>query len=124
LVIELKELKFRVWDNSKQKMHKLQGMTFDPKSFTPADLKIPGLTWRPAFEFELLTWVNLSDKNGVDVYEGDYVKISSTVYEIVYEVVWDEPTVSFHLQELDKPLRRSILDASLGDIVGNKFEEI
>ena len=101
-------------------MHKLQGMTFDAKSLNPADLKLTGLTWRPIEEFELLQWVYLSDKNEVDVYEGDYVKISSTVYE----VVWYKPLVCFQLQELEGTSRRSIIDVSLGDIVGNKFENI
>lgn len=101
-------------------MHKLQGMTFDAKSLNPADLKLTGLPWRPIGDFELLQWVYLSDKNGVDVYEGDYVKISDSVYE----VVWYEPLVSFQLQELEGPLSRSIIDVTLGDVVGNKFENI
>ena len=116
----MNELKFRVWDSLKYKMHKLQGMTFDAKSLIPADLKLTGLTWRPIGEFELLQWVHLSDKNGVDVYEGDYVKISSSVYE----VLWYEPLVCFQLQELEGSLSRSIIDVTLGDIVGNKYEKV
>lgn len=114
----MRELKFRVWDSFKHKMHKLQGMTFDAQSFVPSALKIPGLTWRPVEEFELLQWVYLSDINGVNVYEGDYIKISSEVYK----VVWNELVVNFELEALDGSLSRSIIDVSLGDIVGNKFE--
>jgi len=99
-------------------MHKLHGMTFDSQSFIPSAVKVPGLNWRPVEEFELLQWVYLSDYNGVNVYEGDYIKISSTVYN----VLWNETIVNFQLEELDGSLSRSILDVSLGDIVGNKFE--
>jgi uncharacterized phage protein (TIGR01671 family) len=114
----LKKLKFRVWDNIKHKMHKLQGMTFDTQSFIPSALKLPGLSWRPIEEFELLQWICLADNNGVDVYEGDYIKILS----IVYKVVWNETVVNFQLQELEGSLNRSIIDVSLGQIVGNEFE--
>ncbi|GEM_PF-968535 len=114
----MKQLKFRVWDSLKHKMHKLHGMTFDSQSFIPSAVKVPGLNWRPVEEFELLQWVYLSDYNGVNVYEGDYIKISSTVYN----VLWNETIVNFQLEELDGSLSRSILDVSLGDIVGNKFE--
>lgn len=99
-------------------MNKLQGMTFDSKRFVPDAVKLPGLTWRPVAEFELLQWVCLSDNNGVNVYEGDYIEISSTVYN----VLWNETIANFQLEELDSSLSRSILDVSLGVIVGNKFE--
>jgi len=114
----LNKLKFRVWDSLKHKMHKLQGMTFDAKSLIPADLKLTGLTWRPIGEFELLQWVHLCDKNGVDVYEGDYIKISS----IIYNVVWNDTILNFQLEELDGTSKRSIIDVSQGVIVGNQFE--
>ncbi|HEY8890567.1 MAG TPA: YopX family protein [Clostridium sp.] len=114
----MREIKFRVWDNLKQKMHKLQGMTFDARNSTPAALKLPGLTWRPIEEFELLQWVYLSDMNGVNVYEGDYIKISSTVYN----VSWNETIVNFQLEELNGSLSRSIIDVTLGEIIGNIFE--
>lgn len=110
----MRELKFKAWDNSKQQMHKLQGMTFDAKSSIPSDLKLPGLPWRPIQEYELLQWVYLSDKNGVDVYEGDYIEISSTVYC----VVWNESIVTFQLQQLESTVTRSILDVPQGTIVG------
>lgn len=114
----MKQLKFKAWDSSKQKMHKLQGMTFDAKSYIPSDLKLPGLPWRPIQEYELLQWVYLSDKNGVDVYEGDYIEISSNVYN----VVWDETILNFQLQAKGSSPARNILDVPLGDIIGNKFE--
>lgn len=114
----MKQLKFRAWDSYRQKMHRLQGMTFDAKSFIPSALKIPGVPWRPIEEYELLQWVYVSDKNGVNVYEGDYIKISSTVYK----VVWNDAIVNFQLEELEGSLSRCIIDVSLGDIVGNKFE--
>ena len=113
----MKELKFRAWDNYRQKMHRLQGMTFDAKSFVPTALKLPGLAWRPVEEYELLQWVYLSDKSGVNVYEGDYVKISSTVYK----VLWNDTIVNFQLEELEGSCR-NIIDVSMGDIVGNRFE--
>ncbi|MBZ9687044.1 YopX family protein [Clostridium estertheticum] len=114
----MKQLKFKAWDNYRQKMHKLQGMTFDAKTSVPTALKLPGVPWRPVEEYELLQWVYLSDKNGVDVYEGDYIKISSTVYK----VVWNDTISNFQLEELEGTLSRSIIDISLGNIVGNKFE--
>ena len=99
-------------------MHKLQGVTFDSQSFLPSDIKVPGVSWRPVAEFKLLQWVYLSDNDGVEVYEGDYIKISS----IVYKVVWNETVVNFELHELDSSLSRSIIDVSLGELVGNEFE--
>lgn len=100
-------------------MYKLQGMTFDTQTFIPSALKLPGLSWRPVEEFELLQWVYLSDKNGANVYEGDYIKISPTIYK----VIWNENIVNFQLQVLEGHLSRSIIDVSLGDIIGNKFED-
>ncbi|MCB2298490.1 YopX family protein [Clostridium tagluense] len=114
----MKQLKFKAWDNYRQKMHKLQGMTFDAKSFLPSALKLPGVPWRPVEEYELLQWVYLSDKNGINVYEGDYIKISSTVYN----VVWNDTIRNFQLEGLEDSSSRSIIDVSLGAILGNKFE--
>ena len=99
-------------------MHKIQGMTFDAKSFIPSALKLPGIPWRPIEEYQLLQWVYVSDKNGVNVYEGDYIKI----LDIVYKVVWSDSVVTFQLEELEGSLFRSITDVSLGNVVGNKFE--
>ena len=53
-----------------------------------------------------------------NVYEGDYIKIESTVYK----VAWNDTVVNFQLEELEGSLSRSIIDVPLGDIVGNKFE--
>ena len=114
----MRELKFKVWDNLNNKMHRLQGMTFHARTFTPADVKIPGLTWRTIEDFQLLQWIYLRDRNEIDVYEGDYIKIS----DIIYNVIWSEALVSFQLEALDSSSSRSIIDVSQGDIIGNRFE--
>lgn len=114
----MKELKFRVWDKVKQTMFKPQAITFDTQSRVPFAVSVPGRSWEPVGKFELLQWTGLSDIQGTDVYEGDFIKISATIYE----VLWSQATASFGLVELKGSLNRSIGDVGMGTLVGNQYE--
>ena len=114
----MKEIKFRVWDKVKQKMFKPQAITFDTQTLVPFAVSVPGCSWEPARKFELQQWTGLPDANGTDVYEGDFIKISSTIYK----VIWNNSTASFDLVEPGSSLNRSISDVGIGDIVGNQYQ--
>lgn len=114
----MKEIKFKVWDTVRQCMYKPQGISFDPNSLAPFAIKVHGRSWEPVGKFRLLQWTGFSDSNGADIFEGDLVRISSTIYE----VGWNEGAASFCLIELGSTSSRSINDASISYIVGNQFE--
>lgn len=114
----MKKIKFRVWDKVREKMFKPQAITFDTQTLTPFAVSVPGCSWEPAGKFELLQWTSLSDANGTDVYESDFIKISSTIYK----VIWNNSTASFELVELGSSINRNISDVGIGDVIGNPYQ--
>lgn len=114
----MKDIKFKVWDKVRQKMFKLQAISFDIQTLAQFAVNVPGRSWEPAEKFELLPWIGLSDSKGNDVYEGDFLKISSTIYH----VIWNKSIAGFELVELGSSLNRNICDVEMGDIVGNLYQ--
>ena len=98
----MRELKFRVWDKVKEKMLKPQAISFDTQTSVPFALSVLGGSWELLGKFQLLQWTGLSDDNGVDVFEGDFIKISS----VIYNVIWNETLAAFELVEWIRSLQR------------------
>ena len=114
----MRELKFKVWDKVKEKMFKPQAISFDTQSSVPFAVIVPGRSWEPIGKFELLQWTGFSDENGMNVYEGDLVKISS----VIYKIIWNETLATFELSELGSSSRRNISTIAGGGVIGNEFE--
>jgi YopX protein. len=114
----MKALKFKVWDTIKQKMYKPQAISFDASSLAPFAIKVPGSQWGPTTKFEFIQWTGLCDADGREVYEGDFIEISS----ILYKVAWNESKAGFELIDHQSTSVLSITDLSMGHISGNQFE--
>lgn len=114
----MRELKFKVWDKVKQNIYKLQAISFDTQGLTPFAISLPGRSWEPVGKFELLQWTGLLDANGIEVYEGDFIKITANLYQ----VTWNETTAGFVLLDLEDSSHQSISDVALGNVVGNIFQ--
>lgn len=114
------KIKIRVWDKVKQKMFKPLAITFDTQTLTPFAISMPGRSWEPAGKFELMQWTGLSDAKGREVYRGDFIDISSTIYK----VLWNQAKASFELVELGSSLNRNISDVGIGEIVGNLYQNV
>lgn len=108
----------RVWDKVKEKMLKPQAVSFDTQSSAPFAVSVPGRSWEPIGKFELLQWTGFSDENGIDVYEGDLVKISS----VIYKIIWNETQMTFELIELGSSSTRDISSIIFGSVIGNEFQ--
>ncbi|MGI6120159.1 MAG: YopX family protein [Desulfosporosinus sp.] len=115
----MRKLKFRVWDKVKEKMLKPQAISFDIQSSAPFAVSVPGRSWEPIGKFELLLWTGFADKNGIDVYEGDLIKISS----VIYKIIWNETLTTFELVDLENSSsKRDISSIISGGVIGNEFE--
>lgn len=115
----MRELKFRVWDKVKEKMLKPQAISFDMQSSVPFAVSAPGRSWEPIGKFELLQWTGFSDGNGIDVYEGDLVKISS----VIHRIIWNDTLGAYELVELESSSTRDISTITCGGVIGNEFKD-
>jgi hypothetical protein len=99
-------------------MLKPQAISFDTQSSVPFAVSVPGRSWEPIGKFELLQWTGFSDENGIDVYEGDLVKISN----VIHKIIWNETLATFELAELGSSSRRNISTITCGGVIGNEFQ--
>lgn len=82
-----REIKFRAFDKIKKQMHSVNSIW----GFTNIDhITVPnkGSIDTLFNNFELMKFTGLTDKNGVDVYEGDVLKWISATGEIFHNVVY------------------------------------
>lgn len=115
----MREQKFRVWDRIQEKMLKPQALSFDMQSSAPFAVSVPGRSWEPIGKYILMQWTGFSDSNGIEVYEGDLVRISS----IIYKVVWNKTLATFELLELGSFSKCEISTVECSVIIGNEFQK-
>ena len=119
-----REIKFRAWLREEKKMVNVETIDFTDKSMQyleKNEIIDAYLLRRVIFDdIELMQYTGIKDKNGVEIYEGDLVKILDNVNETICEVRFEYG--GYILKNGDLREELLYLEERFMEVVGNIYE--
>ena len=111
-----REIKFRAWDG--ERMHKAFDLTQNPLYW-----------WQENYDYPLMQYTGLKDKNGVEIYEGDILRNATEKLFgcLKFEIRWENRSGRFVLDSSQEHGWHG-LDATTDDsneyleVIGNIYE--
>ena len=112
----MREIKFRAWDASEKEMVSWAHVIYDP------DYWLQGLLMQEDVDEDdvLMQYTGLKDKNGVEIYEGDIMRIKLDHENCVVELDRDCWVGRWNESQFTTPLGTLIAGGNL--VIGNIYE--
>lgn len=120
-----REIKFRAWDKIEKEFIDFCKLTFNENWVFLEEEYQPNHFAEYSFhkdDIELLQFTGLKDKNGVEIYEGDFIEC---INEEIYTIEWHNNLCCFvgYMEDREYEMFDYVLKAKYIEVIGNIYEK-